>query len=208
MLKPTTFLILSLVALLTFSCKNDSQNPDKKEIESVAVDAAPELPKKRAAKRDLTEQDIAVIKSVMARVMNDGYLKRFASYLVTAELTDLLSNNSGPFTVFGATDTAIESLPAEKRNFYSNPENKEQLITMLKSHIVEGNYDKSTLLQTIDKSGKATLKSLAGTTLTITKSGEGLMVSNGKGVNAKVIKGSVGGSNGVVYAVDALLNTN
>ncbi|HAV55774.1 MAG TPA: hypothetical protein DCX41_12700, partial [Aequorivita sp.] len=170
--------------------------------------AAPELPKKRAAKKDLTEQDIAVIKSVMARVMNDGYLKRFASYLVTAELTDLLSNNSGPFTVFGATDTAIESLPAEKRNFYSNPENKEQLIIMLKSHIVEGNYDKSTLLQTVDKSGKATLKTLAGTTLTITKSGEGLMVSNGKGVNAKVIKGSVGGSNGVVYVVDSLLNTN
>ncbi|MBG43379.1 MAG: hypothetical protein CL530_05360 [Aequorivita sp.] len=208
MLKPTSFLILSVFVLLSFSCKNDTQNSEKIESETVAVDTASELPKNRAAKKDLTPQDIAVIKSVMARVMNDGYLKRFASYLVTAELTDLLSSQDGPFTVFGPTDTAIESLADEKRKFYSNPENKAKLVEMLKSHIVEGNFDKTTLMQTIAKSGNAKLKTLAGITLTITKSGEDLIVTDGKGVKAEVIKGSVEGSNGSVYVVDALLNAN
>tara|TARA_R110002012_G_scaffold37798_4_gene105678 strand:- start:6951 stop:7577 length:627 start_codon:yes stop_codon:yes gene_type:complete len=208
MLKPTSFLILSVFVLLSFSCKNDTQNSEKIESETVAVDTASELPKNRAAKKDLTPQDIAVIKSVMARVMNDGYLKRFASYLVTAELTDLLSSQDGPFTVFGPTDTAIESLADEKRKFYSNPENKAKLVEMLKSHIVEGNFDKTTLMQTIAKSGNAKLKTLAGITLTITKSGEDLIVADGKGVKAEVIKGSVEGSNGSVYVVDALLNAN
>lgn len=208
MLKPTSFLILSVFVLLSFSCKNDTQNSEKIESETVAVDTASELPKNRAAKKDLTPRDIAVIKSVMARVMNDGYLKRFASYLVTAELTDLLSSQDGPFTVFGPTDTAIESLADEKRKFYSNPENKAQLVEMLKSHIVEGNFDKTTLMQTIAKSGNAKLKTLAGITLTITKSGEDLIVADGKGVKAEVIKGSVEGSNGSVYVVDALLNAN
>ncbi|MAB38139.1 MAG: hypothetical protein CL528_09275 [Aequorivita sp.] len=208
MLKPTSFLILSIIVLLNFSCKNDTQNSDKIESENVAVDTVSELPRNRAAKKDLTPQDIAVIKSVMARVMNDGYLKRFASYLVTAELTDLLSNEDGPFTVFGPTDAAIESLSAEKRKFYSNPENKAQLIEMLKSHIVVGNFDKTTLMQTIDKGGKAKLKTLAGITLMVTKSGEELIVADGKGATAKVIKGSVEGSNGSVYVVDALLNAN
>ena len=208
MLKPTSFLILSVFVLLSFSCKNDTQNSEKIESETVAVDTASELPKNRAAKKDLTPQDIAVIKSVMARVMNDGYLKRFARYLVTAELTDLLSSQDGPFTVFGPTDTAIESLADEKRKFYSNPENKAKLVEMLKSHIVEGNFDKTTLMQTIAKSGNAKLKTLAGITLTITKSGEDLIVTDGKGVKAEVIKGSVEGSNGSVYVVDALLNAN
>ena len=208
MLKPTSFLILSVFVLLSFSCKNDTQNSEKIESETVAVDTASELPKNRAAKKDLTPQDIAVIKSVMARVMNDGYLKRFASYLVTAELTDLLSSQDGPFTVFGPTDTAIESLADEKRKFYSNPENKAKLVEMLKSHIVEANFDKTTLMQTIAKSGNAKLKTLAGITLTITKSGEDLIVTDGKGVKAEVIKGSVEGSNGSVYVVDALLNAN
>ena len=75
MLKPTSFLILSIIVLLNFSCKNDTQNSDKIESENVAVDTVSELPRNRAAKKDLTPQDIAVIKSVMARVMNDGYLK-------------------------------------------------------------------------------------------------------------------------------------
>ena len=208
-MKNVAFSILALASFIfLFSCKNDAQNPDRIESETIAVDTVPQLPKKRASKKDLTPQDIAVIKSVMARIMNDGYLKRFASYLVTAELTDLLSNQDGPFTVFGPTDSAIESLSAEKRKFYSNPENKSQLIEMLKSHIVEGNFDKTTLMRTIDKNGKAKLKTQSGITLTVTKSGEDLIVADGKGATGKVIKGSVEGSNGVIYVVDALLNAD
>lgn len=205
MLKPTRFLIITIVALLVFSCKNNSQDASNATPEIAVSDSLTESMEHRAPKKDLTPQDIAVIKSVMARVMNDGFLKRFSSYLVTAELTAMLSNDPGPFTVFGPTDTAIESLAAEKRDFYANPENRAQLTAMVKAHIVAGNYDKTALLRSVDKSGKAQLKTMAGTTLTITKSGDDLVVSNGKGATATIIKGSLEGSNGSVYVVDAML---
>lgn len=208
MLRPTRFFIISIVALLVFSCKDKGQDPTNAAAGVGVTDTHPETHEQRAPKKELTPQDIAVIKSVMARVMNDGFLKRFSSYLVTAELTNLLSNDTGPFTVFGPTDTALESMTEQQRNLYANPENRAQLVAMLKAHIVKGKYDRMALQQAIDKSGSAKLKTMAGTTLTVTKSGNDFTVANGKGAKATVIKGSLEGSNGVVYVVDAVLGAD
>lgn len=208
MLKPITLLFISMFALLTFSCKNETQDAEKMQTESAVIDSIPKKPAKRAPKKNLTPADIAMLKSVMARIMNEPQLKKLASYIVTADLGNQLSSEEGPFTVFGPTNTAFESLNAEKKLFYSSPENSAKLIDMLKSHIVVGKMDKETMLKTINKNGKAKLKTLASTTLTATKSGDDIVISDGKGANAKVIKGSVESSNGVVYVIDGVLNAN
>jgi uncharacterized surface protein with fasciclin (FAS1) repeats len=196
-----------MIAILTVSCKNDTEEHKNVDAEKATTQIAPATPVKRAAKKDLTPEDIAELKSVMVRVMTEAKLKKFASYLVTAELTDQLTG-AGPFTVFGPTNAALESMAAEKTLFYSNPENKAKLEEMLKSYIVTEKINKESLLQAIDKSGKAKLKTLAGTTLTATKSGEGIVISDGKSGKATVISGGVEASNGVVYIVDGLLNSN
>jgi len=204
--KPFSFLLISMFALLAFSCKNETNNAQKVEIESAVVDTVQKPPVKRAPKKDLTPEDIAVIKSVMARIMNEPQLKKYASYLVTADMGTMLSEDKGPYTVFAPSTTAFEFFTAEKKKFYATPDNKTKLEEMLKSYIVQGKMDKETLLQTISKSGKAKLKTLAGVTLTATKSGEDIIISDRKGVKVKVVKGSIEGSNGVVYVVDGLLN--
>jgi uncharacterized surface protein with fasciclin (FAS1) repeats len=206
--KPFTFLLISMFALLAFSCKNEAQDAQKKGGESAVVDTVQKPPVKRALKKDLTPEDIAVIKSVMARIMNEPQLKKYASYLVTAGMGTMLSEDIGPFTVFAPSSAAFESLTAEKKKFYATPDNNPKLEEMLKSYIVPGKMDKVTLLQAINKSGKTKLKTLAGVTLTATKSGEDIIISDGKGASAKVLKGSVEGSNGVIYVLDGLLNEN
>lgn len=192
-----------MIGFLVISCKND---PKKEENTSNTEKVVEKTPVKRAKKKDLTPEDIAMINSVMARIMVEPEAKRFASYTVTANLADLLYNTEGPFTVFAPSNAALESLTKEKQNFYSNPENKAKLDELLKSHIVEGNFNQETLMQTINKSGKAKLKTLEGITLTVTKSAEDIIISDGKEVKAKVIKGSTEASNGTVYVVDAVLN--
>ena len=203
--KPFNFLILIMICFLVISCKND---PKKEQTISNTENVAERPPVKRAKKKDLTPEDIEMLNSVMARIMGEQELKKFASYTVTANLTDLLSNTKGPFTVFAPSNAALETLTPERQNFYSNPENKAKLEALLKSHIVEGHLNQETLMQTINKSGKAKLKTLEGITLTATKSVEDIIISDGKGVKAKVVKGSIEGSNGTVYVVDGVLNLN
>lgn len=208
MQKPFTFLVISMCVLLMFSCKNETQDNKKAEAESAIVDTVQKPPVKRAPKKNLTPEDIAMVESVMSRVMSEPLLKKYASYLVTAGMGIMLSEDKGPFTVFAPSTIAFEAFTAEKKIFYAMPENKQKLEDMLKSYIVQGKIDKETLLQTINKSGKAKLKTLSGVTLTATKSGEDIVISNGKGVSVKMIKGSIEGSNGAVYVLDGILNAN
>lgn len=208
MQKPFIFLFLTMFTLLIFSCKNETQQVKKIEAKSAVADTIQKPPVKRAPKKDLTSEDIAMLKSVMARIMNEPQLKNFASYLVTADLANQLSNETGPYTVFGPTTAALASLTAEKKIFLSSPENIAKLEELLKSHIVVGKMDRATLLQTINKSGKAKLKTLAGNILTATKSGDDIILTNAKGTTAKILKGSIESSNGVVYLVDGVLNAN
>lgn len=208
MLKPRIFFFISILAFSLFSCKNEIKDTENVEVESGVVDTVKKAPVKRAAKKDLTQEDRTLLKSLMSRIMKEPNLKMFASYIVSADLTNKLSNEEGPFTVFAPSNSVLESLTSEKKRFYSNPENKAELVEMLKSHIVEGKLDKGSLLQAIGKSGRTNLKTLAGITLTATKSGDDIFLTDGKNMNLKVVKGSIESSNGVVYIVDNVLNAN
>ncbi len=206
MLKSITFLFVSIVAFALVSCKNDTQETTKNDV--VTVDATSKAPIKKAAKKELTPDDIALIKSVLARVMTEPQLKKFASYLVTAQLTDQLSSEDKNYIVFGPSDTAIDALSDEKKKFYSNPENFEKLVEMLKTHIVSEGLDEKTLEENLENNGKLNLKTLAGVSLTVTKSGDNIMISDGKGKKVTVVKNSVKGGNGSVFVVDGLLNAD
>lgn len=208
MLKLRALLFFSMSAFLFFSCNNETKDAEKLKTESTIVDTDLKPQVRRASKKDLTPEDQAMVKSVMARIMTDPQLKRFASYIVTAELANKLSSEEGPFTVFAPSNTALESLTPEIKKLYSNSENRAKLEEMLKSHIVKGKMNKEALLNALNKSGKSKLNTLAGNTLTLTKSDDDLLISDGKGMTAKVVKGSIESSNGVVYTVDNVLNVN
>lgn len=205
MQKLFTFLLISTFTFLIVSCKNETK---ANEVENVPAKVT-QVPKDDWAKKKvLTEEDRKEINSVMFHIIDGQDLKKFASYIVTAGLVETLSKGEGTYSVFAPSSAAFESLTVEKKKFYANPENKTMLEEMLKSHIVEGTMDKENLLKAINKSGKAKLKTLAGITLTASKVGDDIMISDGKGGKATLLKDGILGSNGVVYVVDGVMNAN
>lgn len=202
MRKTFTFLMISLFALMVVSCKNETKQ-DAPNSETSETPAPPPIKRK-----DLSPEQMERLSSVMSQLMLNQDLKKFASYCVSAGITDMLSNEKGPFTIFAPTDRAFENLTAEKKTFYSDQANKQSLEEMLKSHIVKGMIDKNALTEAMGKSGKTTLKTMAGTTLTITNSGENLIVSTEKDGQGQIVKSDILGSNGVVYLVDGVLRVH
>ncbi len=208
MRKPFILVVVSIIFFFVFACKNETENVPSAEIKTNTPDTVVKVPVKRAPKKDLTEQDRAILKSVMSRIMVEPQLKKYSSYLVSAEMITQLSEEKGPFTVFAPSTAALESFTVEQKKFYANPENREKLEEMLKLYIISEKMDVQTLGQTIEKNGSVRLKTISGGTYTVTKSGNGLSISNGKGKTAKIVKGSIEASNGVVYVIDGLLGDN
>jgi uncharacterized surface protein with fasciclin (FAS1) repeats len=205
MLKTFPFLFIAMLVLAAISCKEEPKNTSLKAEE---IEISKKSPIKKAPKKELTPEDIEEINSVMSRIMKTGQLETFASYTVNAGLAETLFNEKGPVTIFAPSNAAIDSLSVEKKNFYTMTDNRPALKNMLNAHIVEGNWSKDVLNEAINKSGKVKLKSKAGTTLTASKSGEAIVIANEKGKKATVINGSIKGSNGELYVIDAVLNEN
>ena len=112
----------------------------------------------------------------------------------------------GPFTVFAPTNAAFAALPAGTVDTLLKPENKPALTKVLTYHVVSGKMDAATILKAIDAGGgKAKLTAVSGGTLTASKSGSTIMVTDESGGMAHVTIGDVVQSNGVIHVVDKVL---
>ncbi|HEY3047269.1 MAG TPA: fasciclin domain-containing protein [Polaromonas sp.] len=112
----------------------------------------------------------------------------------------------GPFTVFAPTNAAFAALPAGTVDTLLKPENKGMLSGILTYHVVAGKIDAAALAKAIaDGKGKATLKTVAGGSLTAMAAGGGVTITDEKGASAKVAIADVYQSNGVIHVVDKVL---
>ena len=112
----------------------------------------------------------------------------------------------GPFTVFAPTNAAFAALPDGTVDNLLKPENKPALTKVLTYHVVAGKMDSAALAKAIDAgNGKATLTAVSGGTLTATRSGSTIMVSDDSGGMAHVTIPDVVQSNGVIHVVDKVL---
>ncbi len=112
----------------------------------------------------------------------------------------------GPFTVFAPTNAAFGALPAGTVDTLLKPENKGALTGVLTYHVVAGKMDAAALTQAIaDGKGSASLKTVAGGTLTAKAAGGKVMVTDEKGGSATVAIADVYQSNGVIHVVDKVL---
>lgn len=198
-LKP--LLSICVLASITLSCKNDTKEPVK--VKEEVVKTAPEKVKK--VKKELTIAEKEQLNSVMSKLMVTNETKKFASALVSSGLTDMMSKNKGPYTIFAPSNTAFDSLNIETKKEIFDPKKVETLKKVLKNHIVEGEVDSSMLLQK-SKGSSNTLKTLGGSTLTISKKGSDLLISNADGVKAVLGKSDITGSNGVVHVINKVLS--
>lgn len=193
--------ILCILGFLTFfsSCKNEGAkdaDPTAEITKDSVVKAKPKV---------LTEEDKKQINSVMTKLMVTPELKTFTSTLVSARLTDLLSKEEGPFTVFAPTDGAFGKMATAEKNDLLNPANVEQLIAFLKGHIANGSMNSTDMVQAIRKDGSVKLETLNEAELTIRQQGDELVVESEDGSTAVIGKSDIAGSNGFVHVVDNFL---
>ena len=122
--------------------------------------------------------------------------KTFGTLIAAAKAAGLAGvlDTKGPFTVFAPTDDAFAALPAGTVENLLKAENKDQLVAILKHHVVEGRVyaDQAAKLESA--------KTIGGTTLSLAISKE-----SAKAGNANIVATDIEASNGVIHVVDAVI---
>jgi len=145
-------------------------------------------------------QKAAGTKTIAAGLATDG---KFMAAAKAAGLDQTLAG-AGPYTVLVPDDAAFAKAPAG--TFEAKPENRGQLTGILTNLILPGTVMAADIEKAIDKGkGKAVLATMSGGTLTATKEGGKLILTDAKGNKAAVTKADDAFSNGVVHHVDAVL---
>lgn len=110
----------------------------------------------------------------------------------------------GPYTVFVPSDAAFAGAPAGTLD--AKPENRAQLTGTLTNLILPGTVLAEDIGKAIDGAkGKAILATMGGGTLTASKDGDKIILTDSSGNTATVTQADQKFSNGVVHHIDALL---
>jgi len=100
----------------------------------------------------------------------------------------------GPLTIFAPTDEAFGVLPAGTVASLLKEENRDQLASILKFHVVAGRIGGDALADGV------TLDTLAGPRVTFTETEQGFAIEN-----ARIVATDIDASNGVVHVIDRVI---
>ena len=179
-LKYAGIALASAGLLFAAGCSSDST--DETDTAAATAEASPSAMESESSDAG-TIVDVAV--------GNDDFSTLVAA-VQAADLQDTLSAD-GPYTVFAPTNAAFEALPDGVLDKLLEPENKETLTEILTYHVVSGEV-------TSDMIEPGDVKTVEGSTVTITTDGGEVMVNE-----AKVETADVDASNGVIHSIDAVL---
>ena len=106
---------------------------------------------------------------------------------------------NGILIVFG-------KLPSGTADTWMKPESRAQLTGVLTNHILPGTILAEDIGKAIDTGkGKAVLLTMGGGTLTATREGGNIVLTDAAGTKATVTKADAKHSNGVVHHIDTVL---
>ena len=145
-------------------------------------------------------------KNIVENAVNSKDHTTLVAAVKAADLVATLQSE-GPFTVFAPTNAAFDALPDGTVATLLKPENKKMLQGILTYHVVAGKMNAKDVLTAIKKgNGTATMKTVAGGTLTATvQGGAVIMVTDENGNASTVTIADVNQSNGVIHVIDAVL---
>jgi uncharacterized surface protein with fasciclin (FAS1) repeats len=126
-------------------------------------------------------------------VAAQGTLSTFSKAIAAAGLGSVLTG-PGPFTVFAPSDAAFEKLPAGQLDGWLKPENKDQLIEVIKYHVSPGRATG------MDVGKLSETKTVNGQSAQVKRVGEGIMIDD-----ATITTRDLASSNGVVHVIDQVL---
>lgn len=126
--------------------------------------------------------------------------------LVKAAGLDVTLAGPGPYTVFVPDDAAFDKLPAGTLDSWMKPEARPELTRTLTYHILPGTVLAEDMRKAIDAgNGKAQLATVGGGTLTATREGDRIVLTDSAGGKASIANADETLANGVVHRTDAVL---
>src|SRR5687767_118976 len=141
-------------------------------------------------------------KTIAAGIAQDS---RFFAAAKSAGLDATLAG-PGPYTVLVPDDAAFGKLPSGTADNWMKPESRAQLTGVLTNHILPGTILADDIGKAIDTGkGKAVLATMGGGTLTATREGGKIVLTDAAGAKATVTKSDDKHSNGVVHHIDTVL---
>ncbi len=132
-------------------------------------------------------------KDIVDTAVSAGSFGTLIAAVEAAGLVDALKAD-GPLTVFAPNDEAFAKLPAGTVESLLEPQNVEQLRTILKFHVVPGKVMAASVSDGLEA------ESLSGDTLTFAVDESGARVGG-----AKIVTTDVNASNGVIHIIDSVL---
>ena len=147
-------------------------------------------------------KEAAGAKTIAAGIAQDS---RFFAAAKAAGLDATLAG-PGPYTVLVPDDAAFGKLPSGTADNWLKPESRAQLTGVLTNHILPGTVLADDIGKAIDNGkGKAILATMGGGTLTATREGDKIVLTDAAGAKATVTRADDQHSNGVVHHVDTVL---
>jgi uncharacterized surface protein with fasciclin (FAS1) repeats len=132
------------------------------------------------------------MKDIFHTVKKTAFFKTLSSALVAVDFSDMLSG-PGPFTLFAPVDKAFDRLPAENRQKLL--QNKWELAQLLAYHVMP---DRVTIVD-IENMGLAKMMNEKIFDIVVTN-------DKVKIDGAKIIQSDILCSNGVIHAIDSIIN--
>lgn len=143
--------------------------------------------------------------SIAAGLAGSPDHRTLAQALKASGLETALSGEQ-PYTLFAPSDAAFAKLPSGSASGLMAPENKAQLTDLLSGHIVPGLVTAADLAAAIERGeGQAKLATVSGSTLTLTRDGEGILVAGPGGSRARIAGAERIQANGAVHSIDSVL---
>jgi len=146
-------------------------------------------------------RDAAGDKTIAASLDQNG---RFFQAAKSVGLDATLAG-PGPYTVLVPSDAAFGTVQGAMSDS-ANPQNRAEVTRVLTYHILPGVILAEDIGKAIDSGqGKAVLATMGGDTLTATKEGDAIVLTDSSGGKATVGQADQQFSNGVVHGIDAVL---
>jgi len=112
----------------------------------------------------------------------------------------------GPFTAFTATNDAFNQMDPDELKRLMDPANKAELAGIAKFGLVKGTMKSADLAKAIaDGGGTASLTTLQGGAIKASMDGDKIVLEDGAGNKANIIKPDIDSSNGELHIVDSVL---
>ncbi len=184
--------ILLVLAMFSFACSGTPEMPDA---DAMADEAAKEAEaEQKKMEEDAANQAAEAMKlDIVDTAAANPDFATLVQAVTAAELAETLKGE-GPFTVFAPTNDAFAALGEEKIAELMKPENKEQLATVLKFHVVPAKVmaaDVTTM----------EADTAAGVKAAVNVAEDGTVTYAG----AKVVKTDIECTNGVIHVIDAVV---